>query len=336
MKASVENPIYSVYVVDGSTKYNLTPVLTGVNLSEQKKQMAQSAEIGVFNILHNGKWLSSILKVRQRVFVYADDGTKNDEVFRGYVWTRSYRSALTEREIILKCYDNLIYFQESEEAEFFPDGKTTKDVCSTLCEKWGVKLDYSYESITHSKLALRGTLADLFTADVLDLVVDRTSKKYVIRSEKDTMKILTVGQNSTVYKIMAEQNAVNTRSGCTMDGMTTKVVILGKAEDSGREPVEATVSEKTDEYGTLQKILNRDENTSLDDAKKEAQGILKNDGNPKWEYEVTAPDIPWIRKGDKVYVNAGDIYQQNLIVWGVNRSISAKKKTMTLTLEKPE
>lgn len=335
MKASLENPIYTVYLVSGNTKYNLTPALINLDFSDQKKQMAQAVTITVMNVKVGNSWLANLLKVRQRVYVYADDGSRSEEVFRGYVWTRSYKSSLTDREIVLKCYDNLIYFQESEEAEYFSSGKSTKDVMSTLCGKWGVKLEYSYESITHAKLALRGNLADIFTADILDLVKDRTGKKYVILSKKDTMQVKTVGSNGTIYRFIAGKNAVKTSSECTMEGMITKVVILGKADEDDREPVEATVSGKTSEYGTLQKVISRDENTSLADAKKEAESILKEDGSPKWEYELTAPDIPWIRKGDKVYVSAGDINGLYLIVTSVDRSISNKAKEMTLTMEKP-
>ena len=42
-----------------------------------------------------------------------------------------------------------------------------------------------------------------------------------------------------------------------------------------------------------------------------------------------------IRKGDKVHINAGDIANSTLIVVSVDRTISATKKEMTLTLEKP-
>lgn len=336
MKASKDNPIYSVYIVSGGSKYNVTPTLISLGFSDQKNQIAQLVTISMMNIKVGKSWLSSLVKVRDRVYVYADDGSRNEEVFRGFVWTRSYNSSLGDREIVLKCYDNLIYFQESEEAEYFSSGKSTKDVMSSLCSKWGVKLEYTYSSITHAKLALRGNLADIFTSDILDLVKDRTGKKYVILSSKDTMQVKPVGSNTTVYQFKAGQNAVKTNSSCTMDGMVTKVVILGKADDKDeRQPVEATVNGKTAEYGTLQKVINRDENTTLADAKKEAEGILKNDGSPKWEYELTAPDIPWIRKGDKVYVNAGDIYNSYLIVTCVNRSIDNKSKIMTLTMEKP-
>ena len=336
MKASLENPIYTIYVVDGGTKYDLSPLAVTLSFSDQKNQMAQSLTATIMNIQVNGRWLSSIIKVRQRVFVYANDGEKNEEVYRGYIWSRSYKSSLDDRELILKCYDNLIYFQQSEEAEYFSAGKSSSDVVSALCSKWGVQVEYSYESITHEKLALRGTLSDIILSDVLDLVKDRTGKKYVILSTKDKMQVKGLGQNSTVYKIMAKQNSIKTRSECTMDGMITKVVVLGKAGEDEREPVEATLTEGTDQYGTLQKIINRDEEKSLADAKEEAQGILDENATPKWEYEVEAPDIPWIRKGDKVYVNAGDIYQRTLIVMSISRSISAKAKKMTLTVERPE
>lgn len=335
MKATRENPIYSAYIVSGTKKYNITPALIALDFSDQKKQMAQSVSIGVMNVKIGGTLLSSLLKVRDRVYIYADDGSRSDEVFRGYIWTRSYRSSLNERDLTLKCYDHLIYFQESEEAEYFSSGKSSKDVVSSLCSKWGVNLEYSYESITHTKLALRGNLADIFTSDILDLVKDRTGKKYVILSVKDTMQVKTVGSNATVYSFKAGENAVKTNSSCTMDGMITKVVILGKADKDDREPVEATISGKTSDYGTLQKVISRDENTSLADAKKEAQSIIDEDGTPKWEYELTAPDIPWIRKGDKVYVNAGDIYNSYLIVTGVERTIENSRKEMTLTMEKP-
>ena len=336
MKASAENPIYTTYIIAGQNKYNLTPVVVSLDFSDQKKQMAQCVTIGLMNVQVDGQWLTSLLKVRQRVFVYADDGTKNEEVFRGYVWIRPYKSGLTDRIITLKCYDDLIYFQESEDAVYFSAGKSSKDVLSTLCGNWGVKLDYKYESITHSKLALRGNLADIIMADVLDLVKDRTGKKYVIRSEKGTVKVLQEGTNSQIYSFKLGQNAISTSSECTMNGMVTKVKILGKADDqTDREPVEATVSGNTSGYGTLQKVISRSENTALADAKKEAQSIIKENGGPKWEYELKAPDVPWIRKGDKVYVNAGDIYNRYLIATSVDRTIDNKGKIITLTLEEP-
>lgn len=334
MKATKENPIYSLYVVSNGTKYNLTPTLESMEFSDQEKQFSKSMNAILLNTKVGSTWLTGIVKVRDRVYVYADDGERNEEVWRGFVWARPYKSSLNDRTLQLKCYDNLIYMQESEDAEYFSSGKSTKDIASALCKKWGVALEYNYQSITHTKMPLRGALSDIFTADVLDLVKDRTGKDYVILSEKDVMKINGTGSNTKVYKILAGNNAIETNSECTMDGMITKVVILGKADDNDRQPVEATVAGSTSQYGTLQKLINRDTNTTMADAKKEAEGILKENGKPKWTYEVVCHDIPWIRKGDKVYVSAGDM-TGNYIVKGIDRSISNSKKEMTLTMKAP-
>ncbi len=333
MAASASNPIYTVNIFHGNKKYDVTGLLIGLSMSESRNQIAKSVSLQISNVMVEGTWLSSVFKVRDRVCIFADDGTKKEEVFRGFVWDRDYRSSISDREISLKCYDHLIYLQKSESAEFFEEGKTTDDIIGTIFTEWGLEYEYSYESITHSKLALRGALSDIITTDILDIVKDRCGKKYVILCEKDTIYIKTVGTNATVYKIAAGENAVSTRSRNSMDGVVTKVVIYGKADKQDRMPVDATLSKNTAAYGTLQKIITRSENETIEDAKEEAQNILKENSTPKVTYEVQAPDIPWIRKGDKIYVNAGDISNKYLIVTDIERSISSRGKKITLELE---
>lgn len=332
MKASQQIPRHTVFIVSGDTKYNVSSAIGGIDRAEGDGQIAQKVTLQLMNVQVENSWLSGLLQPGNRVYVYADDGTQNDEIFRGFLWERSYKSSLTDRDLQYRCYDNLIYFQESDESAFFSSGKKTKAIFETLCKKWGIKLDYSYESITHSKLVLRGKLADIFTADILDLVKDKTGKKYVVRSEKDTMHVKPVGANKTVYHFIAGENVVYSGSGWTMDGMITKVIILGKADSKGREPIEATISGDTAKYGTLQKIIDRN-SSSLSEAKKEANKLIKEHGKPKNLYEIKAPDIPWIRVGDKVIVDAGDIVGESLIVTAINRTSSATSSDMVLTLE---
>ena len=332
MTATQQKPVYSVYIVSGSTKYNVTNAVISQDRSEPDGQIAQRVTLQLANIKVNGDWLSSLLKARDRVFIYANDGTQEKEVFRGYLWTRARSDSISDGQIQYTCYDNLIYFQESEDSLYFTSGKSTEDIMSTICKKWGIKLKYSYDSITHTKLPLRGYLSDIFTGDILDLVKKRTGKKYVILSDQDTMIVRPVGANATIYHFEAGKNISQTASGWTMDGVITKVIIVGKADGDDREPIEATVAGKTSEYGTLQKIQRRSENTTLADAKIEAKNTIDENGKPKWEYEITAPDVPWIRKGDKIYVNAGEIVG-NRIITEVDRSIDQKHREMTLHLE---
>lgn len=324
---------YSVYIISGSTKYNVTSAVIMLGRSEPEGQIAQRVILQLANVKVGDKWLSSLLKARDRVYVYAkDDNNKETEVFRGYLWSRTRNDSINENEIRYVCYDNLIYFQESEDSLYFASGKSSKDIVSSICENWGIKLQYSYDSITHAKLPLRGYLADIFTNDILDLVKKRTKKKYVIQSDKDTMVVKPVGANSAIYQFAAGKNITKTASGWTMDGVVTKVIITGKADSDDREPIEATISGKTSEYGTLQRILRRSENTSLEDAKTEAQNTIDEYGALKWEYEITCPDIPWIRRGDKVKVDAGEI-SGDLIITEIDRTADAKTREMTLTLE---
>lgn len=328
-------PVYSVYIVSGNTKYDVTKAVISQDRAEPKGQIAQRLNLQLADVKVGDAWLSSLLKARNRVFVYAKYGTQEDEVFRGYLWTRVRNSSLTERELKYTCYDNLIYFQESEDALYFSSGKSTKDIVASICDKWGVKLDYSYDSITHEKMPLKGHLSDIFTDDILDLVKKRTKRKYVIRSEKDTMFVKPVGANTTVYQFIGGKNVTATASGWTMEGVITKIIITGKANSDGREPIEAEVTGNTSEYGTLQKIQSRSENTSLEDAKIEARNTIDEYGKPKWEYEISGPDIPWIRKGDRIYIEAGEIKGEKIIT-EVDRTIDQRTREMILTLEDVE
>lgn len=331
MKASKSNPLYSLYVSTNGKKYDLTPLLQNIDTSDREKEWACRATVDLMDFTGDG--LASYITDTSRVFLYADDGSRKDEVFRGFVWGGTNQHSLNEKNIQIKCYDNLIFMQESEESLFYTEGKATKTIFSDICSKWGIKLSYGYQSITHSKLALRGNLSDIMTADVLDLVKDRTGAKYVILSKKDVMCVNGVGSNATVYAFKAGQNAMQTRSEWTKDGMITKVVILGKADDNERQAVEATVAGNTSGYGTLQKVITRDSNTTLADAKTEANNIIKKNGKPTIEYELRAVDVPWIRKGDKVKVTADNLPKSYFIVKSVDRSITNKSKDMTLTLE---
>lgn len=337
MAGSKENPLYTVYLVEKKHKYNLTPTVVSIDLSHQDKQLAQCATINMYNVrTATGKSICQLMNVRKRIFIYADDGEKKAEVFRGWVWTDYHTSDMESSIIQIKCYDNLIYLQESDDSFYFSKGKSTKSVMNTICDRWGINLKYSYSSITHSKLVLKGTLSNIITADVLELVRKRTGKKFVIYSQKDVMYIAPVGSNKKIYHLLKKNNTVEVRWETTMDGMTTKVKILGNA-DKGSEkvPVLATVKGDTKKYGTLQKLQTKGSDESLSAAKKEAKATIKEDGTPKVEYLVQSTDIPWIKKGDTVYVDAGHITGKNLIVKGIDRDISNKKKTMTLTLVNP-
>lgn len=335
MTATKQNPQYTCYIVTQSKKikYNITKAVSSVRLQEREGQIAQAVTIKLYNAEYGSTTISSLINVRDRVYVYANDGEKSDEVFRGFIWTINTNNSVKKKELSLTCYDNLIYFQESEENKYFASGKTSKSIASSLCKSWGVKLKYTYSSIKHGKMPLSGTLSNIFLSDILEKVRKKTGKKYVMRSDKDVVYIKTVGTNSPVYKLESKKNVTSESKEITMDGMITKVVIITTKGKDSRPKVKATVKGSISKYGTLQKIQSKSDEDSLSKAKKEAKETINENGKPKCTYDIEAVDIPWIHKGDKVYVNAGDLNGRSCIVLSAEHNINDNNKTMTLTVE---
>ncbi len=331
MKPSKENPNYVVYIITGDTQYNITPALISVDISEQEKQIAACVTINVIDVYVGDAKLLDMICKRNRVLLFADDGDGEKEVFRGFVWDITPKESLTENTLTVKCYDNLIYWQESDDSDFFPSGKYTDQIVKSVCDKWAISMRYEYEKVLHEKLVLRGKIADFMTADVLDTVQSRTGRKYILRSEKDVVTVKPAGTNETVYKIAKTNNAIELRRYRSMNGVVTQVVILGTASDDEKTPIEATVRGDTDEYGTLQQTITRSEDTTLEGAKKEAKTIVDEKGAPKWEHDIVATDIPWIRKGDRVEISTASI-NGRYIVKSISRDISNRGKTMSLTV----
>lgn len=332
MEASNLNPIYTVYIVSGDKKYNVTPAVTSMERVEAEGQIAQRVDLELKKILVDGVWLSTLIEPVNRLFVYANDGSRNEEVFRGFLWERHYKSSISQHRLKVTAYDNLIYLQESEDVFYFSARKSTEELIAHICNEWGIKLKYSYYNITNGKLPVSGKLYDILTTDILDETERQVGYYYSIISDKDTMIVRTAGDNVDTYNFIGGKNVISSSAGWTMEGVITQVIIVGKEGEDGREPIELVESRNTDKYGTLQKIHRRDEETYMELALGEAQIILSEHATPKWEYEIDAPDIPWIRKGDAVQVSAGEIVDRRLLVNAVRRSTDIKNSKMTLTL----
>lgn len=116
------------------------------------------------------------------------------------------------------------------------------------------------------------------------------------------------------------------------DQLTAKVV--GQADDDGRTSVEATVNGET-KYGIRQRIYTRGKDESLADAKSAAQEILDDEGKIKKEIKVQSPDVPFVRKGDLVYVMS-ELAQSYYYVKGIQHTADTYSMTMDLELAEPK
>lgn len=319
MKASVERPIYTARIVHESgstaTTYQLKDITTDLIVGHQKNDLAEKVDLSIVDIKVGNSMLKNLIAVKDRVYVNANTGSGESEVFRGIVWERNLSEDADSNEIKLVCYDRLIYLQKSKDNFFAKSGKQTKNLIETLGSNWGFKISYKYHSITHGKLTFHNeSIADIMVS-ILNEVKKQTGIGYVIRMDGDTVVIESEGSNKTVYKLTSKDNTVSTSFKESMDDMVTKVLIVkaettkngNSEEDTGKYLTVTSVSKNTDKYGTLQQIITIGKDDSVSDAKTEANQTLKDNATPKKEIEVHSTDIPWVKKGDQIYISAGSL-----------------------------
>ena len=329
--ASMINPIYTVKISTGTKVYNVTKALTDLIISHSENEFSQSATISVPNLTVDGKQFINLISLKNTLYVYCDTGSGSKEIFRGYIWGKKCEEKLGEGIDTFVAYDRLIYLQNSKDNLYFAKGKSTKTILTEIAKKWGITLSYKYSSITHGKLVFRAENLSDIIIEILEKVKKKTGKRYAIRCEKGTMIIEPYGSNTTIYNIEKKKNAISTSYSSTMDGMVTKVLIIGNEDKNDKSPNLATVKGNTSKYGTLQDVISKSDDDKLSEIKKEAQQIIKDNGSPKSEFEVTAIDNPYIKKGHKIFLKAGNL-NNNYYVLGVEHDLL--KNEMRLEVKK--
>lgn len=330
MIVKIKDTKYKITVLlSNGTVLDLTKLVAKMSWEETHRELAQKATITLVNTKIKEGYLSDLIKLCTQIYIYADIGAGEKEVFRGTVWEWEYTSSKTQ-EIRIIAYDKMIYLQKSKDNAYYATGQSTQSIISDICSKWNIPLKYEWESIKHSKVVLKNiSIADMIYS-VLQDAEAKIDKEYVCTMAQDVLYVKSKGTNGEVFEFLGGKNVISTENKLTLDNLVTKVIVVGKQEDSGRVPVQATVLGKT-EYGVLQEIVNRDSDATLKEAQDEANKLLKDRGKPEETIRVEAPDIPTIRKGDQVRVVAGNV-SGYFHVRGVAHDYESK--TMVMDLER--
>ena len=343
--ASMTHPVYTAKLItetdSTTTTYTLNNIMTDLVVAHPKNELAEKVTLALVNIKVGTQKLHEIVGLQNKVYVYANTGSGEKEVFNGLVWARGFDEESDGNEIKLTCYDKLIYFHKSKDNLFVKSGKQTKDILTSFASDWGFSISYKYASVSHPKLVFHNeTIADIFVT-ILEEVKKKTGIGYVIHLENGTIVIDYEGSNTTVYKIAKGQNAIKASYVETMEGMVTKVQIVkaetvskgNSEEETGKYLTVTSLSNNTNKYGTLQEIVVKEKDEELSKAKEEAQKILDEKSKPIEEHEVTAIDIPWLKKGHQIYIQT-----ETLTNYYVVKSVEhdAMNHTMFLEVERYE
>ena len=303
---------------------DLTGLCTSLSWGDEKDSIAQKAEVTLANIKIDKGYISDFIELCTQIYIYCN----GEEYFREIVWDWSYTSAL-EKELSFTAYDKMIYLTQSKENTYYSSGKSTQFLVEDICKEWGISVRYEWESWTHGKTPLKNMEISRQLTTVLDEAQTKLDSKYVMFFEKDILIIRKKGSNTDIYYFHGK-NVESTTDRLTLQGLITKVLVYGKSEEDKRPPLLKTIDGNL-EYGVLQEIITKDSNKTLDDAEKEAQNKLKENGKPEETITVSTVDVPMMRKGDKIKLVAGNL-SGYFIVEGVTHN--GFDKTMEMELER--
>lgn len=288
-------------------RLDLQPFIRTLLWEENDRELAVRLKAELQNQqLTDGKWLHQLIPLGGQVFLYADWGSGQQEIFRGTVFAWNYRIDPLGY-FTITAYDQLIYLMKSKDDRFYKAGQTAKVIIQDIAKAWGIPLGtVQGPDIALAKQVFRGdTLADMISS-VLNEAKKKGGGKWIVRSKQGKIDVIKPGQNSPVYLFTADTNVESIEDRQDIEDLVTRVKIIGAEDSEGKAPVVAQLDGKT-EFGTLQEVVYQRQYDTPAAAKSAAEDILKERGQPRRVCKVMAPDLPFLRKGDKVKVSAGTL-----------------------------
>lgn len=332
MDIQVELITYEVELLaETGAIYDLTPALLELQLEQPTNELSQRVTLTTANMSLDGTWLMAIAKIGCYINVYSDWGAGRTQLFSGKIWEWGYTSA-TQKEMTLVAYDALKYLQQSYDYGYHSAGQSTSHILSSICAQWGITLSYQWDrQMIHEKQVFNNLSISEMVVKLLEQVRNRYGERYVVSWKEGALRVEPYGTNADVY-MLEEICTISTENRVSIHDLVTKVKIIGNADDEGRTFVEAVVNgDQT--FGVMQKIMVRHNNTTLWEVKQEAEVYVNEHDTPEEFIALTAPDVPFMKKGDFVSVCAGNI-SANCYILGVCHQ--ATKKQMVLTLVRSE
>ena len=118
---SLGNPLYKAVVKTSSgQEYDLykSKVIQELTMSDDSDSLAKEVSLTVMNAAKNGVTLATLIQPSDRLYIYANVGHGDFEVFRGVIWDRD-RVTDTEKKVTFTAYDYLIYMMKSQDYFYY-------------------------------------------------------------------------------------------------------------------------------------------------------------------------------------------------------------------------
>lgn len=319
-----------ILVTSSGKQIDVTQAAESIGWEEGDAELAMRISITLYNITYEGKKLSSIAQPGCIVVIISDWGTGSEEVARGTIveWEPG-EIGNTASTFEIMAYDELFNLQQSQDNRYYSAGTGTKSAIMGIFNEWGVPVEkYDGPDVAHAKTPFKNEFLSDIILQLLDDAAKKGGPKCIVRATKGKVSVLPKGSNKTIYHFDEDTNATLVRDKISIADLVTRVKVVGKEDSEGRQPVEAVLDGQT-KYGIRQRIYNRSEDDTLATAKSAAQEMLNEQGKPARTITLEAPDVPTIRKGDKIHVKAGTL-NGYYIIKAIRHDAASKSMTMDL------
>lgn len=303
-----------------------TPVITDMGWEEGESELATRLSFSAYD----GDNVSSISKLGCVASIIIEWGADSVEVARGSIVEWHRKQGVQGITFDAVAYDELFNLQESQDNRYYSAGTGTKAAITSIFNDWGIPVErYDGPNVSHAKKIFKNDFLSDILLELLEDAAKKGGPKCIIRASKGKVSVIPKGSNSTVYQFDEDTNITLVSDKISTADMVTRVKVVGKEDSDERQPVEAILNGQI-EYGIRQRIYTRANDDSLATAKSDAQDILDERGKPEKTITVSSPDVPFIRKGDRVHVKAGTL-NGYFYVQAIRHN--ARERSMSMDLE---
>lgn len=315
-----------IVITPAGQRLHLAESVRGLGWEENPGELAVRLQAEAANSRLESGWLHQLVSLGAQVQLLADWGAGWAEIFRGTVFGWSYSTAPLGW-LRITAYDPLIYLSRSKDDRFYPAGTTARTIIADVAAAWGIPLGVvEGPDVALAKQVFRQmTVAEMITS-ALEEARQRGGGRWVVRSSAGKIDIIRTGQNSPVYHLGAADVVQEVQDERSIEDLVTRVLIIGTENAGGRRPVVARNDGRT-EFGVLQEILAEEQFDSPAAAKAAAKQVIADRGQPRVRRRIVAPDLPFLRRGDRVHIAAGTLNGYYLVA-GVQHDADARQMSL--------
>ena len=228
----------------------------------------------------------------------------------------------------------MLFRSKSQDNRYYSSGTGTKSALQSIFDDWEIPQgDYKGPNASHGKTVCNNKYLSDIMLELLDDAAKRGEEKCMIRAEKGYVSVVPWGSNKSVY-VFKVDNTQSFSQSVSTENLITRVKVVGQADNDGKQSVNATLNGET-QYGIRQRIYTRGSDETLSDANAAAQEILNGDGKIEKKMTVQGPDVPFVRKGDLVYIMSNSV-SDYYYVKSIQHNADSYSMTMDLEYAEPE